>query len=184
MLKRECAIFKHFVKVLKNIFKGPTSARKTSIKRSTSQTRFSQKTKTLKKKKVVAPKRRVVHRPLKKKKGPEEKPKGAVLQKTVVNSKAKVKKTAAVKKVVPELYVGEITHYFQKISVVVVKVVEHPILIGDLIHIKGSTTDFSQKVNSLQVESNDVRFARKGELVGLQVVEPAKPGDKLYKIKK
>lgn len=98
--------------------------------------------------------------------------------------KNKPKRKEKIVKPVPEFYVGEITHYFQKISVVVIKVAEHPILIGDLIHIKGSSSDFTQKVASLQVESKDVRFARKGELVGLQVIEIAKPGDKVYKIKK
>ncbi len=100
---------------------------------------------------------------------------------TPVDKPVKVPKT---KKSVPEFYVGDITHYFQKISVVVVKVVEHPILIGDVIHIRGHSVDFTQKIQSLQVESKDVRFARKGELVGLQVIAPAKPGDKIFKIKK
>ena len=95
----------------------------------------------------------------------------------------KAKKVASTKKPQKEFYVGEITHYFSKISVVVVKVEEHPILIADTIIVKGSE-EFSQKVQSLQVESKDVRFARKGELVGLQVIQPAKPGDKVYKIKK
>lgn len=95
----------------------------------------------------------------------------------------KIKKVPKGKKPPQEFYVGEITHYFPKISVVVVKVEEHPILIADTILVKGSA-DFSQKVQSLQVESKDVRFARKGELVGLQVIQPAKPGDKVYKIKK
>ncbi len=154
------------MKAFKSIFSGPVSTRKSKTKRSTSQSRYSTKHKKISPKKKSAEKKVVVAK------------KKLVAKKTV--SKVKTKE----KKPVPEFYVGEITHYFQKISVVVVKVVEHPILVGDLIHIKGSSADFMQKVVSLQVESKDVRFARKGELVGLQVNQPAKPGDKVYKIKK
>lgn len=99
-----------------------------------------------------------------------------------IKSPASVKKGAVPLK--KEFFVGEITHYFSKISVVVVKVIDHPLLIGDQIRIKGSTVDFSQKVDSLQVESKDVRFGRRGELVGLKVTQAAKPGDKIYKLKK
>ena len=55
--------------------------------------------------------------------------------------------------------------------------------IGDHIRIKGNTTDFSQKIVSLQVESLDVSVAKKGQLVGLKVKKIAKIGDKVYKVK-
>lgn len=184
-------------KVLKTIFKGPVTTKKLKIKPSTSQTRYSKKTTTVFKKrrknslgdfvikKKIAKKRPPTKRRIKKKLGKTKKPSRLDIEgktQSLAAKKSAVK--AKVRKSSPEFYVGEITHYFQKISVVVVKVVEHPILVGDFIHIKGSSTNFTQKVDSLQVESKDVRFARKGELVGLQVVEIAKPGDKLYKIKK
>ena len=144
------------------MFKGPVPTRKLKAKRSTSHTRYSSQPK----------------KPSSRKKKSKRKLKISAAPPIAAKSKIKVDKPA------PEFFVGEITHYFQKISVVVVHVVEHPILIGDLIHIKGKGVDFTQKVESLQVESKDVRFARKGELVGLQVVKPAKLGDKIYKIKK
>ena len=171
--------------------------KKLKMKQSTSQTRYSRQASIVSKKKrkgssgnldvkkKIAKKRISAKQSIKKAsvkvkkskgEGIKEKPQSIQSKKLVV--KAKVKKSS------PEFYVGEITHYFQKISVVVVKVAEHPILVGDFIHIKGNVTDFTQKVDSLQVESKDVRFARKGELVGLQVLETSKPGDKLYKIKK
>ncbi len=165
---------------MQSIFSGPLAKKKSKVKRSTSQTRYVKKPeKPQKAKKVLKTKVSVV------KKKVTPKPAAKILpKKKVVSKKTIVKLKPKEKKIVPELYVGEITHYFQKISVVVVKVTEHPILIGDLIHVKGSSADFTQKVVSLQVESKDVRFARKGELVGLQVSQPAKPGDKIYKIKK
>ncbi len=105
------------------------------------------------------------------------------------------KKTSPKKKAVPrpppkpvlkappsrEVPVGEITHYFSRIMVCVVKM-SGPLNIGDNIHIKGSSTDFSQAVKSLQVESVDVKSARKGQLVGLKVKKPAREGDRVYKV--
>ena len=94
--------------------------------------------------------------------------------------KEKSKKNS--KKIYPEKYVGNITHYFSRIKVVVVKLDHDQIKIGDRLHIKGKDTDFRQEITSLQIESQNVRMAKKGHLVGLQVKEQAKVGDKIYKI--
>ena len=51
-----------------------------------------------------------------------------------------------------EMQVGKITHYFPKIGVAVVEVTAGSIKAGDEIHIKGHTTDFRQKVASIQIE--------------------------------
>lgn len=79
-------------------------------------------------------------------------------------------------------FIGEVTHYFSKINVIVLRVDGAPIKIGDKINIKGSSTDNIQKVNSLQIESIDVKSAKKGQLVGLKVSKPAQAGDKVYKL--
>ena len=53
--------------------------------------------------------------------------------------------------------VGKITHYFDKIGVAVVELADS-LNVGDLIRIKGVTTDFKQKVSSMQVEGNKVEI--------------------------
>jgi putative protease len=83
-----------------------------------------------------------------------------------------------------DVCVGEVTHFFSKISVVVLKMTHGTIRLGDLIRIQGKKTDLRQKVSSLQVESLDVKSAKKGQLVGLQVVKKVDVGDKVYKIQK
>ena len=52
---------------------------------------------------------------------------------------------------------GKITHYFDKIGVAVVELADS-LNVGDLIRIKGVTTDFKQKVSSMQVEGNKVEI--------------------------
>jgi len=77
--------------------------------------------------------------------------------------------------------VGEITHYFDKISVGVVKASKE-IKVGDKIHIKGATTDFEQIVDSLQINHQNVDSLKEGEDGGMKVNERVREGDKVYKV--
>jgi putative protease len=81
----------------------------------------------------------------------------------------------------PGILIGEVTHYFAKIQVCVVKVLQHNISLEDKVRILGKGTDFVQVVKSLQIESEDVRSAKKGQLVGLKVTKEVKVGNKVYK---
>ena len=95
-----------------------------------------------------------------------------------------VKKTAKSKlnTIDPSLVqVGEITHYFDRIKVCVVKITQGTVLIGDKLTILGIKTKFVQKVWSLQIESEDVKVAKKGQLIGLKVDKLVAVGDKVYK---
>lgn len=81
-----------------------------------------------------------------------------------------------------EQLVGKITHYFGKIEVGIVEITKNSLSVGDMIHIKGSSTDFEQKVESMQIEHKQVEKAKKGEVIGLQVKEKVREGDEVYKI--
>ncbi|MBM3298219.1 MAG: hypothetical protein FJY83_11565, partial [Candidatus Aminicenantes bacterium] len=59
--------------------------------------------------------------------------------------------------------IGRITHYFSKIGVGVLEITQGELKVGDTIHIKGHTTDFFQKVESMQVEHAPVQSAKKGD---------------------
>ncbi len=77
--------------------------------------------------------------------------------------------------------VGEVTHYFGEIQVAVIKATEGKISVGDQIKIKGSTTDFDQAVESLQVDKEDVDSISKGEEAGMKVEDRVREGDIVYK---
>ncbi len=77
--------------------------------------------------------------------------------------------------------VGEITHYFDRIKVCVVKITQGTVLIGDKLTIAGKKNKFVQKVWSMQIESQDVKVAKKGQLIGLKVDKPAEVGNVVYK---
>ena len=76
--------------------------------------------------------------------------------------------------------VGVVTHYFSKLGVAVVKL-EEELKVGDKIQIKGATTDFEQKVNSIQIEQEKLEKADAGQEIGLKVKEIVRKGDKVFK---
>ena len=80
-----------------------------------------------------------------------------------------------------EMQVGKITHYFTKIGVAVIEVTDKNIKLGDEIHIKGHTSDFRQKVTSLQMENNKVEIAEPGQSIGLKIDQPVRANDLVYK---
>ncbi len=80
-----------------------------------------------------------------------------------------------------EELVGKITHYFGKIGVGIIEV-SKGIKVGDTIHVKGSTSDFEQPVDSMQVEHENVDKAKKGDVIGLKVKDKVREGDEVYKV--
>ena len=78
-----------------------------------------------------------------------------------------------------EKEVGIITHYFSKISVGIVQL-NAPLKVGDTIHIKGTHDDFTQTVDSLQIEHEAVESAQEGDLVGFKVIQPVHPNDTVF----
>ena len=77
--------------------------------------------------------------------------------------------------------IGEIENFFSKISVAVVHVTEGELALNDTILIKGSTTDFSMTVNSMQIDRQDVESVKAGQKVGLKVPERVRKGDEVFK---
>ena len=78
--------------------------------------------------------------------------------------------------------IGTITHYFGKIGVATVKITDCELDVGDTIHVKGHTSDFTQTVDSMQVEHESVAVARAGDEVGLKTAEYVREHDAVYKV--
>lgn len=51
-----------------------------------------------------------------------------------------------------ETPVGRITHYYSHLNVGIIELTEGELYVGDVIHIKGKHTDFTQTVDSIQIE--------------------------------
>lgn len=77
--------------------------------------------------------------------------------------------------------IGKVSHHFSNIGVGVIEL-SGSLAIGDKIRIKGATTDFKQKVDSMQIEHEKVEEAKKGQSIGLKVKEPVREHDRVYKV--
>jgi putative protease len=77
--------------------------------------------------------------------------------------------------------IGKITHYFGNIEVAVIKLSD-TLKVGDTIRIVGGETDFTQTVDSMEIEHQKVKTAKKGESIGLKVSGKVREGYKVYKI--
>ena len=80
-----------------------------------------------------------------------------------------------------EKEIGKVTHYFTKIGVAVIELSD-TLKVGDTIAIRGATTDFTQRVESMQIEHENVEEARTGQAVGLKVRDRVREGDIVYKL--
>ena len=78
--------------------------------------------------------------------------------------------------------IGEVTHYFSDIDVGVIEL-SGKLEVGDEISIEGATTDIQQKVNSMEIDHEDVSEAGPGDAVGLKVKGRVREGDEVYKVK-
>jgi putative protease len=78
--------------------------------------------------------------------------------------------------------IGKITHFFTKISVAIVEL-SGTLLLGDQILIKGLTTSVEQKVDSMQIEHENVQKATRGQSIGLKVNDRVRENDIVYKVK-
>ena len=78
-----------------------------------------------------------------------------------------------------EKKIGEIVHFFGKISVAAIKLTGE-LKVGDTIHIKGHTTDFEQAIDSIQIEHDKVQKAGKGDDVGIKVKDHVRVKDEVF----
>ena len=77
--------------------------------------------------------------------------------------------------------IGDVSHYYSNIEVAVVELIEH-LKIGDKIMIKGTTTEFTQLVKSIQIENDQVIEAGAGDSIGLQVKFRVRLGDQVFRM--
>ena len=81
-----------------------------------------------------------------------------------------------------EKEIGYVSNYFSKLSVAAIEITKGKISVGDTIHIKGHTTDFTTRVGSMQIEHKSVSTAKKGDSIGVKVLKKARKRDIVYKV--
>ncbi len=107
--------------------------------------------------------------------------------KVVTVKRKKGKKAAGVKVIkkkgtaAPQI-VGRITHYFAHVKAGVILVSRGKIVPGDTLWFKGHTTDFKQKVKSIQIDNSPIKEAKPGQEIGLLVKARVRHNDTVYKL--
>lgn len=132
-------------------------------------------------KKAVKPKRKVskkkVSKPAHKKSVKSSKKK--ISKKTTAKKQSRMVKTA-----LAAMPIAEVTHYFPHVNAAVLKIKTGEIRIGDELQFKGHTTDFKEKVVSMQIDHEPVLIARKGDDFGVEVNSRVRAGDLVFKKKR
>lgn len=77
--------------------------------------------------------------------------------------------------------IGEVTHYYGGLGVAVVKF-NKTVKVGESVQFKGTTTDFTQKLNSMQFDHKEVDSAQKGQEVGVKVDDRVREGDEVFAV--
>lgn len=80
-----------------------------------------------------------------------------------------------------DIRVGKVTHYYDRISVAVLKL-SGELKVGESIHILGRITDLDQRVGSMEIEHQKIQSAGPGTEVALKVIDTVRKGDKVFKV--
>lgn len=119
----------------------------------------------------------------KKKTSPKKfKPAKSVPKKQTASVTQPKSKTSTTKSLPKLDKIGEVTHYFDKIKVCVIRIDKGTIKKGDRLIIEGNKGSLTQTVSSMQIENEDVAIARKGQLIGLKVAKEVYVADAVAKV--
>ena len=79
-----------------------------------------------------------------------------------------------------EKKIGKITHYYNHLHVATVNITDGELHIGDTIHVEGHTSNFMQKLRSMELEHESADVAKPGDNVGIAVDEYTRENDSVY----
>ena len=79
--------------------------------------------------------------------------------------------------------IGVVTHYYSDLSVATLRLESGTLRVGDVIHIRGHTTDFGQRVESIEVNHLPATEVGPNDDFGLKVVAHTREHDVVYKVR-
>jgi translation elongation factor EF-1alpha len=78
--------------------------------------------------------------------------------------------------------IGEVIKFFSKPSVAAIKITAGNLSVGETIKFVGHTTDFSETVESMEVNNQKIDKAAAGDFIGLKVKDRVREGDEVFKV--
>jgi hypothetical protein len=77
--------------------------------------------------------------------------------------------------------IGKVIHYWTRLGVAGVELTDS-LKMDDWVHFLGATTDFQQRITSMQINKRFINEAFEGQQVGVLVAERVRTGDTVYRI--
>jgi putative protease len=81
-----------------------------------------------------------------------------------------------------EVPIGHVMEFFAKPSVAAIEITSGTLSVGDTIRIKGTTTQFEQKIESMEIDRKPVSSVGAGQAVGIKVRDRVRQHDKVFKL--
>lgn len=81
-----------------------------------------------------------------------------------------------------EELVGNVMLFFAKPCVAAIEITSGTLSVGDTVRIKGATTDFEQRIESMEIDHKPVTSAGAGQSVGIKVKDRVREHDKVFKL--
>ncbi|MGI6340876.1 MAG: peptidase U32 family protein [Minisyncoccales bacterium] len=82
-----------------------------------------------------------------------------------------------------KVLVGHVTHYYPKIGVALINLKHEGLKLNENIQIEGNKTFIEQKVESMEMDNKEIKKARKGEEIAIQVKEKVFNNDNVFILK-
>lgn len=80
-----------------------------------------------------------------------------------------------------EKEIGEVSDFFAQVNAAAIKL-KAPLKVGDTIKVKGGENEFEQVVESMQIDRKPIQAGKKGDEVGILLIDKARKGYKVFKI--
>ncbi len=80
-----------------------------------------------------------------------------------------------------EQEVGKVSHFYGHVGVMAVDLTG-ALHVGDTLHVRGHSEDFTLTIDSMQIEHENVAEAHPGDSVGIRVTHKVHPGDTVYRV--
>lgn len=78
--------------------------------------------------------------------------------------------------------IGKVIHYYDKIGVAIIDLQKGSLKVGDQIKFQHGDEGFTQTIDSLQVDHNQVDSVKAGDEFGLKVSQSTKPGTLVFAV--